>query len=106
VSSESRQSVTPDDALGAAWGDPAIVLTCGGSWDIPATANCQEVNGVDWYAPESSFSDQSVDVVLTTIGWTPVVRLELPAEYRPPAAAMVDLAPAIKKTLKPTTPCS
>jgi Protein of unknown function (DUF3515) len=106
VSDEHRREVTPDDALGAAWGDPAIVLTCGGTWQVPAAANCQEVDGVDWYAPESQFADQDADVVLTTIGYSPVVRVEVPARYRPPAAAMVDLAPAIKKTLKHVSACS
>jgi hypothetical protein len=106
VSSEQRRSVSPDDALGAAWGDPAIVLTCGGAWKVPETASCQEVNGVDWYAPEADFNDQTVDVVLTTIGYAPVVRVEVPARYRPPNAVMVDLAPAIKKALKRTQPCS
>ena len=106
VSDEQRRTVTPDDAPGAAWGDPAIVLTCGGTWQVPADANCQEVDGVDWYAPESQFADQDADVVLTTIGYSPVVRVEIPARYRPPAATMVDLAAAIKKTLKRTNPCN
>jgi hypothetical protein len=105
VDGEHRRDVTPADGLGAAWGDPAIVLTCGGTWQVPADANCQEVDGVDWYAPESQFADQDADVVLTTIGYSPVVRVEVPARYRPPAATMVDLAPAIKKTLNRIAPC-
>lgn len=105
LSSQERRAVSPAAALGAAWGDPPIVLTCGGDWEVPAAASCQEVDGVDWYVPEAAFNDPAADVVMTTIGRAPVVRVELPADYRPPAAAMVDLAPAIRQTLAPTTPC-
>ncbi len=106
LSDQDRRLVSPAAALGAAWGDPPIVLTCGGDWPIPATAACQEVDGVGWYVPEDAFDDQSADVLMTSIGFEPVVQVELPADYRPPASAMVELAPAIKKSLKVTTPCS
>ncbi|CUR56627.1 conserved exported hypothetical protein [metagenome] len=103
---QDRRLVSPAAALGAGWGDPPIVLTCGGDWPIPAGASCQEVDSVGWYVPESAFDDQSADVVMTSIGFEPTVQVVLPADYRPPAAVMVGLAPAITKTLKPTTPCS
>jgi hypothetical protein len=69
-------------------------------------AGCQTVNGLDWYVPEKGMNDQSVDVVMTTIGREPAVQVTLPAQYRPPATAMVDLAPALKAHTRQTTPCS
>jgi hypothetical protein len=95
------------DVPGATWGDPAIVLRCGvgkpAGYD-PITG-CQTANGLDWYVPENGMNDQSVDVVMTTIGRDPAVEVTLPAAYRPPVAAMVDLAPAIKAHTRETTPC-
>jgi hypothetical protein len=105
IDSAERRLVFPAAALGAAWGSPPIVLRCVENVDIPSTAICQEVDGVGWYAPESSAGDQTADVVLTTVGWTPTLRVALPAEYRPPTSVMVDLAPIIKQTLKLTEPC-
>jgi hypothetical protein len=111
VSDQSRESISPVDALGAAWGDPAIVLACGGSWALPATATCSEANGVGWWIPEDEIDDRSHpdelgDVTMTTIGWTPAVQVRIPADYRPPAATMIDLSAAIKETLERTGDCS
>jgi hypothetical protein len=100
-----RRRVAPAAALGAAWGDPAVVLTCGVDDKLPKAAACQEVEGVGWYAPEEAFDDQSLDVELTTIGLRPVVHVHVPAKYRPPPAIMVQLAPALKATLAATGGC-
>jgi hypothetical protein len=100
-----RRKVSPAAALGAAWGDPAVVLTCGVPDDVPAAATCQEVDGVGWYAPDEVVSDQSLDAELTTIGLRPVVHLHVPAEDRPPPAILVQLAPLLKQTLAATTGC-
>ena len=98
--------MTPAGGPVAAWGDPAIVLTCGVSTELPLAVVCQEVAGVDWYAPESSF-DQSAPAVLTTVGRSPQVRLEVPADYRPPTEVLVGVASAIVETLArdPVQPC-
>ena len=99
VSGQVRRRVTPGDSLGAAWGDPAIVLRCG----VPRpsgftpTSQCQTANGVDWYVDPAAFADQSTDVVLTTVFRTPAVEVSVPARYRPPVATLVDLASAIKQ---------
>ena len=54
----------PKDPLGAAWGDPAIVLRCG--VDVPdefdETSACEEADGVGWFAPPEQYDDQSADV--------------------------------------------
>ena len=49
-----RREVEPADALGAAWGDPPIVMTCGG--EAPAlspTALCEEANGVGYFVEDA-----------------------------------------------------
>ncbi len=56
--------------------------------------------------PEETVDDQSADVVLTTIGRTPSVELKVPASYRPPAAAMVDVSRAIRTRTRTLAPCS
>ncbi len=107
VADQSRRRTT-GSPLGAAWGDPPIVLRCGVGrpHDYDPATGCQTANGLDWYVPAKGMNDQSVDVVMTTIGRDPSVEVTLPARYRPPATAMVDLAPAIKAHTKQTTPCS
>jgi hypothetical protein len=106
VSDQPRRQVDPEDEYGAAWGDPAIVLRCG----VPRPdgfdrfSTCQEANGVGWFVPEEQF-DQGVDVLMTTIGFEQNVEVLLPASYRPPAAAMVDVAAAIKDSIREVKPC-
>ncbi len=93
---------------GATWGDPSIVLRCGVGTpkDYDPTTGCQTADGLDWYVPAKGMNDQSADVVMTTIGRDPRVEVTLPAKYRPPVGAMVDLAPSIKAHTRRTTPCS
>ena len=107
VSDQAREQVQPEDAYVAAWRDPAIVLRCG----VPMPdgfdefATCQVANDVGWFVPESQIEDQSADVVATTVGRAQNVELRVPAEYRPPAAAMVDVADAIKTSIRELRPC-
>ena len=105
--SERPRRETDGSPLGAAWGDPAIVLRCGVGTpeDYDPTSPCTRVNGVDWFAPEDAISDQGEDVVLTTIGRKPNVEVFVPADYRPPNATMVDLAEVIKQHTKVVEPC-
>ena len=99
VADELRRSVEPDDRAAAAWGDPPIVLRCGvprpGGFDELST--CQITNGVAWYIPDEQITGAAVDIVMTTIGRSPDVEVRIPADYFPPADAMVDLAPALKR---------
>jgi Protein of unknown function (DUF3515) len=106
--SERPRRETRGSSLGAAWGDPAIVLRCGvgtpGSYE--PFSPCQRVDGVDWYAPEEQIDDQGAEVVLTTIGRAPNVEVVVPAEYRPPDAVMVDLARVIKARTEVVEKCA
>ena len=107
VSDQPRRKVEPKDAYGAAWGDPAIVLRCG--VDMPEEfdrfAMCQVTNDVGWFVPEAQIEDQGADVVMTTVGFAQNVEVQVPSTYRPPAAAMVDLARAVKRSLREVKPC-
>ncbi len=107
VADQERRE-TRGSPLGAAWGDPPIVLRCGVGTpaDYDPTVGCQRVNGLDWFVPAAGMNDQHVDVVMTTYGRVPSVEVVLPAEYRPPAAAMVDLGPAIEQHTHVRKRCS
>ena len=99
---------TSGSGLGAAWGDPAIVLRCGVGAPAQSdlTSQCQVANGLGWFVPVAGMNDQSTDVVMTTIERRPRVQVTLPARYRPPVAAMVDLGRAIKAHTRLVAPCS
>lgn len=88
----------------AAWRDAdgrSITLRCGvpppEGYDNLAT--CQDIEGVAWFAPEEQVDDQSLDAVLTTVEQAPHVELTVPAALRPPVAALVDVAPAVRESL-------
>jgi hypothetical protein len=106
--SDQAERETKGNPLGAAWGDPAIVLRCGVGKpaDYDPVLGCQTVNGLDWYVPSKAMDDQQADVVMTTIGRVPAVEVTLPASYRPPAAAMVDLGEVIKEHTRSVSPCT
>jgi hypothetical protein len=103
-----RREVEPADVLGAAWGDPAIVMTCGG--EPPAldpTSVCEEANGVGYFVNDAPLKDESVDVTLVTVGYEPIITVQVPAEQRPEgvAAAMAGLASAVEEHTELVRPC-
>lgn len=110
LADEDRVEVRPDDALGAAYGDPAITVTCG----VPVpdgfdqTSSCIVVNGVGWYVPDGSDDDRSRDVRLSTAGFRPILEVVVPSDYRPTdrsfgddttAAAITTLTPLVEEHL-------
>ncbi len=105
---EKRLTV-PAAPLGGAWGDPAIVLRCGGT--VPQSfdrfATCQEANGVGWYVPDDELTDESADVTMTAVGYRPIVTVTVPAGQRPEgvASAMAALAAVVRKDLTLVKPC-
>jgi hypothetical protein len=95
-----RREVEPADALGAAWGDPPIVMTCGGEAPgLSPTAVCEEANGVGYFVEDASLKDESIDVTLVTAGYDPIITVTVPAEQRPEgvAAAMAGLAATVEE---------
>jgi hypothetical protein len=102
-----RRPVAPTRSGTAAWGDPPIVLRCGVG--VPAAfdavATCQITNGVAWFIPDEQITGEPEDITMTTIGRSPGVEVRLPADYFPPAAAMVQLAPALKESTRKVSRC-
>ena len=107
VSDQPRRD-TDGSPLGAAWGDPAIVLSCGVGEPrgFDQFSSCQVADGLGWFVPDEQIEDQGRDVVMTTVERSPRVEVVVPAEYRPPPAVMVDLADAIKQHTELVKRCS
>jgi hypothetical protein len=107
VASAPRRKVDPADAPAAAWGDPPIVLRCGVAMpdSFDEFALCQETNGVGWFVPEEQMTGEQDSLTMTTVDRAVNVAVTLPREHWPPAIAMVDLAPAIKRYVEQTDPC-
>ncbi|WP_323793441.1 DUF3515 domain-containing protein [Nocardioides sp.] len=111
LADELPREIEPVDALGAAYGDPAIVVRCGVA--VPANFNqasssCEVANGVGWFVAPEEFIDQDADVTLTAAGYRPVVEVRVPGGYRPdgPAAAIAQLAAAIDEHLTLVENCN
>ena len=98
-----RREVEPADALGAAWGDPAYVLTCGvpAPDDYEPTAECSEVKGVGWYVTDGQLSDLGVDAAPIALSLSPYVEVQVPSRYRTRGIdqALAELAPVLKEHL-------
>ncbi|MDF9716944.1 DUF3515 family protein [Nocardioides sp. ChNu-153] len=107
VGGEEERDVAPEGVAARAWGTPATVVVCGA--ELPAsftdTSDCEVVGEVGWYAEPATYQDQTVDVVVTTIGQEPTVQLRLPAERRPPVEEEIDVAPAILAHTELVDPC-
>jgi hypothetical protein len=103
LAGEQRREVEPAGALGAAWGDPAYVLTCGvpEPSDYEPTAECNVIDGVGWYVTDDQLSDQSEDATPIALSLRPYVEVLVPADYRTEGIdrALAELAPALKKHL-------
>ena len=109
LAGERKRALARNGALGAAWGDPAIVLTCGGELpdDFDRFSQCVEANGVGWFVPDDAEKDQSATAVLTAAGYRPVVQVSVPGDYRPEgvASVMAALADPVEEHLKLVEPC-
>jgi hypothetical protein len=104
--------VEPDGALGAAWGDPAIVLTCGAEEPRDfdeVTWGCQEVEGVGWFASPDLLDADEQDEDITVWGLThvPVVSLLIPSAYRPDGVpqTLTEVAAPVAAQLTLDEPC-
>jgi len=109
LAGEQRRSVDPDGALGAAWGDPAYVLTCGVPEpdDYEPTDECNAIAGVGWWVPDDELEDLREDVGAIALSHTPYVEVEVPARYRTDGIdrALAELAPVLEEHLAAGRPC-
>jgi hypothetical protein len=107
VAGESSVEVTGDTAYGAAWGDPAIVLTCGvPALDLSDSPGCSVVDGIGWLVPHDETSGDA-DATFTADGYRPRVQLFVPKDYLPEdgAAALSELAGPLKPHLRKVESC-
>ena len=106
---EARE-LSGDTEYGAAWGDPAIVLTCGvGVPDgFDEFSACTEASGVGWFVPPEQEKDQDSDVLLTAVSYSPRVSLFVPADRRgaPSADALATLAAPVRQHLTLVDECT
>ena len=101
VAGELRRPVDPDDAPGAAWGDPPVVLTCGvgAPDDYQEASTCISVRGVGWFATEDALEDLDSDVVLTALTVRPRVAVRVPPAHRGSDEVLTTLAKPLRKAL-------
>jgi hypothetical protein len=103
LAGEPRRSVDPDDALGAAWGDPAYVLTCGvpEPSDYEPTAECNVIKGVGWYVTDDQLSDLGEDATPIALSLEPYVELKVPSDHRTEGIdrALAELSPVLRQHL-------
>lgn len=82
-----RVATSGDTQYGAAWGDPAIVLTCGVGRPagFTATSSCITMNRTGWFVPDRVLlsKDETLDVRTTELNYRPRVELFIPGGYRP-----------------------
>jgi len=109
LAGEPRRDVEPDGGPGAAWGDPAYVLTCGVPEpdDYEPTAECSDIKGVGWWVPDDELGDLSEDAHAIALSRTPYVEVLVPSDYRTDGIdrALAELAPAITEHLAEGRPC-
>lgn len=104
LAEQPRVESEPDDAPGAAFGDPAIVLSCGVAEPdgFGPGASCEVADGVRWYLPEEQYGDEPRALTLTAAWDTPRLQVTVPATYWPQggAAVMAALAPLVQEHLR------
>ena len=111
VAGAQRRSVSPDDALGAAWGDdPALVLECGTT--MPASfdefASCTVADGTQWFVPDdAAMEDLGADITVWSLGYEPVVQVRVPGVYRQRSDVVLkELGGPVTAELELVRPCS
>jgi hypothetical protein len=103
VLDRKRRKTSPESALTAAYGDPAIELTCGVAPPAglaEALSQCFEVNGVGWFAKQDENG-----YIFTTIGRSVYVEVAVPNKYSPEANALTDVADVVHNHDKLVTRC-
>ena len=104
---EKAVEVTGATAYGAAWGDPAIVLTCGvDAVDLADVPQCVDADDIGWLVSDEDAEGEG-DATFTADGYRPRVRLEVPEDYLPErgAGALAELAAPLKQHLKLKESC-
>lgn len=105
----SERREVSGEGIGAAWGDPPVVLTCSAPapQEFDAFARCSDIDGVGWFIPDADLKDPERDLVMSAQSHDPRVSLAIPAERRTdaPDTYLREIAPLISEHLTETTPC-
>jgi hypothetical protein len=83
VAGLERRETAVESATVAAWGDPAVIARCGAPVPGPTTAQCLDIDGVDWIAVQL---DDGIE--FTTYGRDPAVEVLVPDSYAPETLLM------------------
>jgi hypothetical protein len=75
----------------AAWGDPAVIATCGWPGLAPTTQDCLDVDGVYWVVQQLSDG-----VRFTTFGRDPAIEVLVPHTYAPEPLLLPSFGPAAR----------
>jgi hypothetical protein len=109
---QERRDISPDDALAAAWGDPAIVLSCGVARPAALTpiSTCFVVNDIGWLATVDGREFTGPEppdetIVFTTIGRSAYVEISVPDHWAPQADALAEVSSAIAAATTDLHPC-
>ncbi|QIK67006.1 DUF3515 family protein [Nocardioides sp. HDW12B] len=99
---QQRRDVADPDVLAAAWGDPAIVLRCGGPppRGLERDSECVLVDDVAWFFRGNDLVDpQGPEVVFSVVKRLVVVEVTRAASYGPPAEVLADLSGPVAATV-------
>lgn len=89
-----RRPVTSGADQNAAYGDPALTLTCGvPALTLPVGADVFVLSGVCWYS-----ASDGVGTVWTTVDRDVPVRVRVPKDYPGPGQWVIEFSPAIVAT--------
>lgn len=85
-----QRETSPRDAAAIAWGDPPIVLVCGGQRSVPTDAQVIAVEGVEWIVESTD-----VGTVFTSVSGEPLLQVRVPVDYRPEIDAVAEITSAL-----------
>ena len=91
VAGQDMTATSPLSSRAAAWGDPAVIASCGWPALGPTDKECLDVDGVYWVVEPLSDG-----VKFTTFGRDPAVEVLVPDAYEPEPLLLPAFGPAAK----------
>ena len=85
-----QRETSPRDVAAVAWGDPPIVLVCGGQRSVPADAQVIAVEDMEWVVESTD-----AGTVFSSVSGEPVLQVRVPVDYRPEIDAVAEITSAL-----------
>jgi hypothetical protein len=101
VAGHELTATSPVSSRAAAWGDPAVIATCGWPALGPTDKECLDVDGVYWVV--DALSD---GVRFTTFGRDPAIEVLVPDAYKPEPLLLPAFGPAARALPTDSRRCS